>query len=220
MFKDFGYELSKGLEYYIAKSKTVFMTDQIIVQQLISGDPRTIKDFFFVRCRPMLIYVGHYFCRYKQTPEELIGEFYEYLSADDWHKLRIFKYSCSLNSYVTIIASRYFQHKRDRELLSLDDNIALVKNIQEKESDAFFMGDLKKIIARMQPFDRFLVQRILIDGEKPGDILDEAKVVMAQDESLSTEAKTDAQFAGYVYTRYNRLRKSLQKQMVAIGYGI
>ena len=81
------------------------------------------------------------------------------------------------------------------------------------------MSDLKKIIARMQPFDRFLVQRILIDGEKPGDILDEAKVVMAQDESLSTEAKTDSQFAGYVYTRYNRLRKSLQKQMVAIGYG-
>lgn len=149
----------------------------------------------------------------------MIGEFYEYLSADDWHKLRIFKYSCSLNSYVTIIASRYFQHKRDRELLPLDDNIALVKNIQEKESDAFFMGDLKKIIVRMQPFDRFLVQRILIDGEKPGDILDEAKILMAQDESLSTEAKTDAQFAGYVYTRYNRLRKSLQKQMVAIGYG-
>ena len=120
---------------------------------------------------------------------------------------------------MTIIASRYFQHKRDRELLPLDDNIALVKNIQEKESDAFFMGDLKKIIAKMLPFDRFLVQRILIDGEKPGDILDEAKVFMAQDESLSTEAKTDAQFAGYVYTRYNRVKKSLQKQMVAIGYG-
>ena len=195
------------------------MKDREVVQALLLADPRTIKDFFFVRCRPMLIYVGHYFCRYKQTPEELIGEFYEYLSADDWHKLRIFKYSCSLNSYITIIASRYFQNKRDRELLPLDDNIALLKNIQEKESDAFFMGDLKKIIARLLPFDRFLVQRILIDGEKPGDILDEAKVLLAQDESLSTEAKTDAQFAGYVYTRYNRLRKSLQTQMVAIGYG-
>ena len=42
---------------------------------------------------------------------------------------------------------------------------------------------------------------------------------MAKDESLSTAAKTDAQFAGYVYTRYNRVRKGLQKQMVAIGYG-
>lgn len=196
------------------------MTDQQIVSNLIIGDHRTIKDFFFVRCKPMLIYIGQYFCQQKHTPEELIGEFYEFLSADDWHKLRIFKYTCSLNSYVTIIASRYFQHKRDKELLPLDENIAFVKNLQDdRNSDAFFMEDLGKIIARLQPFDRFLVQRILIDGEKTGDILDEAKVLMAKDESLSTDAKTDAQFAGYVYTRYNRVRKGLQKQMVAIGYG-
>lgn len=196
------------------------MTDQQVVNNLIIGDHRTIKDFFFVRCKPMLIYIGQYFCQYKHTPEELIGEFYEFLSADDWHKLRIFKYTCSLNSYVTIIASRYFQHKRDKELLPLDENIALVKNLQDDSNgDAFFMEDLNKIIRRLQPFDRFLVQRILIDGEKPGDILDEAKVLMAKDESLSTDAKTDAQFAGYVYTRYNRVRKGLQKQMVAIGYG-
>ena len=196
------------------------MTDQQIVSNLIIGDHRTIKDFFFVRCKPMLIYIGQYFCQQKHTPEELIGEFYEFLSADDWHKLRIFKYTCSLNSYVTIIASRYFQHKRDKELLPLDENIALVKNLQDdRNGDAFFMEDLNKIIRRLQPFDRFLVQRILIDGEKPGDILDEAKLLMSKDESLSTEAKTDAQFAGYVYTRYNRVRKGLQKQMVAIGYG-
>lgn len=196
------------------------MTDQQIVNNLIIGDHRTIKDFFFVRCKPMLIYIGQYFCHYKHTPEELIGEFYEFLSADDWHKLRIFKYTCSLNSYVTIIASRYFQHKRDKELLPLDENIALIKNLQDdNNADAFFMEDLNKIIRRLQPFDRFLVQRILIDGEKPGDILDEAKVLMAKDECLSTDAKTDAQFAGYVYTRYNRVRKGLQKQMVAIGYG-
>ncbi len=196
------------------------MTDQQIVNNLINGDHRTIKDFFFVRCKPMLIYIGQYFCQHKHTPEELIGEFYEFLSADDWHKLRIFKYTCSLNSYVTIIASRYFQHKRDKDLLPLNDNIALVKNLQDNRSgDAFFMEDLNKIIKRLQPFDRFLVQRILIDGEKPGDILDEAKLLMEQDANLSTEAKSDAQFAGYVYTRYNRVRKGLQKQMIAIGYG-
>lgn len=196
------------------------MTDQRVVEKLINGDHRIIKDFFFVRCKPMLIYIGQYFCQYKYSPEELIGEFYEFLSADDWHKLRIFKYTCSLNSYVTIIASRYFQHKRDKELLSLDENIDFVKKIQDDGSeDAFFMEDFYKIIKEMQPFDRFLVQRILIDGEKPGDILDEAKLVMAKDESLSTDAKTDAQFAGYIYTRYNRIRKNLQKQMNVMGYG-
>ena len=196
------------------------MTDQQIVKNLIIGDHLTIKDFFFVRCKPMLIYIGQYFCLNRPTPEELIGEFYEFLSADDWHKLRIFKYTCSLNSYITIIASRYFQNKRDKELLPLDENIALIQNFKEdKIGDTFFLDDLNRVIQKLQPFDRFLVQRILIDGEKPGDIIDEAKVIMAKDESLSTDAKTDAQFAGYVYTRYNRVRKILQKQMVAIGYG-
>ena len=198
------------------------MTDQQIVNNLIIGDHRTIKDFFFVRCKPMLIYIGQYFCQNKQTPEELIGEFYEFLSADDWHKLKIFKYTCSLNSYVTIIASRYFQNKRDNKFVSLDDetNITVIKNLpNERDEDSFFMEELEKIMQRLQPFDRFLVQRILIDGEKPGDIIDEAKLLMAKDESLSTDAKTDAQFAGYVYTRYNRVRKSLQKEMIAIGYG-
>lgn len=192
--------------------------DREIVERIISNDIPIIKDFFFVKCRGVLAYIGQYFCQSKYTPEELIGEFYEFLSADDWHKLRIFNYTCSLNSYVTIIASRYFQHKRDRELLSLDENTAVVKDLQDHEN-TFLMDDLNEIIKRLQPFDRFLVQRILIDGEKPGDILDEAKIMIANDISVTTKAQTDAQFAGYVYTRYNRVRNSLRKQMVAIGYG-
>lgn len=34
----------------------------------------------------------------------------------------------------------------------------------DNNGDAFFMEDFNKIIRRLQPFDRFLVQRILIDG--------------------------------------------------------
>ncbi|GAB6865783.1 MULTISPECIES: sigma-70 family RNA polymerase sigma factor [Bacteroidaceae] len=196
------------------------MTEQQIINSLIAGELHTIQDFFFVRCKPVLIYIGQYFCQDKQTPEELIGEFYEFLAADDWHKLRIFKYTCTLNSYVTIIASRYFQHKRDKELLSLDENISLVPHLyEERNEESFFMEDLGRIMKSMSPLDRFLVQRILIDGEKPGDVLDEAKVLIMNDKMLSTEAKTDAQFAGYIYTRYNRVRKNLQKQMIAMGYG-
>lgn len=196
------------------------MTDRELVGKLIMNDTCIIKDFFFVRCKPMLIYIGQYFCQGKQAPEELIGEFYEFLSADNWHKLRIFKYTCSLNSYITIIASRYFQNKRDKELLSLDENIAFVNDLQDdRNKNTFFMEELNNVIKKLHPFDRFLVKRILIDGEKPGDILDEAKILMVKENRLSTEAKTDAQFAGYIYTRYNRVRKCLQKQMVAIGYG-
>ena len=104
------------------------MSDQQLISQLIAGNPLVIEDFFFVRCRAMLTYIGQYFCQEQLTAEELIGEFYEFLSADDWHKLRIFQYSCSLNSYISIIAARYFQHKRDQETIPLDDVLPFVDN--------------------------------------------------------------------------------------------
>lgn len=195
------------------------MTDQQIVNNLIKGDQRTIKNFFFERCKPMLTYIGQYYLRHKFTPEELIGEFYEFLSANDWHKLRIFQYSCSLNSYVTIIASRYFQHKRDKNLDSLDGDISLDKQCIHIDNDVFFIKELTKIVNNLSPFDRFLVNRILLDGEKPRDILDDAKIVMRYDSSVSTNAQTDEDFAGYIYTRYNRIRVGLKHKMVALGYG-
>lgn len=198
----------------------VSKTDREIVDKLIANDEDTIKEFFFVRCRSALCYIGQYFCHGRQTPEELIGEFYEFLSADDWHRLRIFRFTCSLNSYITIIASRYFQNKRNEEMLPLDEDIVLAKGMRvEAAGDVLFMDYLRHLIERMQPLDRFLVQRILIEGEKPGDILEEAAEMVMNDEFVSTMARNRQQFAGYIYTRYNRVRKSLQKEMMACGYG-
>ena len=196
------------------------MEDREIVERLTANEPGMVREFFFERCRPMLTYVGQYFCRVKESPEDLIGEFYEFLAADDWRRLRMFKFSCSLNSYVTIIATRYFQHKRDGETVSIEEHEGEVRALREEGTkELFFMEDVKKAIARMQPLDRFLIQRILIDGEKPGDILDEAAAFIEKDETVSTEAQDRRQLAGYVYTRYNRARKNLQKLMTAMGYG-
>lgn len=198
----------------------VSKTDREIVDKLIANDEDTIKEFFFVRCRGALCYIGQYFCHGRQTPEELIGEFYEFLSADDWHRLRIFRFTCSLNSYITIIASRYFQNKRNEEMLPLDEEIVISGGMcVEVGGDVLFMDYLRHLIERMQPLDRFLVQRILIEGEKPGDILEEAAEMVMNDEFVSTMARNRQQFAGYIYTRYNRVRKSLQKEMMACGYG-
>lgn len=194
-------------------------TDREIVEKLLANNPTVINEFFFVRCRGILTYIGHCFCSGRLLPEELIGEFYEFLSADDWHKLRIFKYSCSLDSYITIIASRYFQSKREREMILWDNIPDLgMERYEELRSGSFLMEDLRKIMERMLPLDRFLLQRILIDGEKPGDILDEARALVNQENGTYTGALDRKKFAGYIYTRYNRVRKNLQRQAQAIGY--
>ena len=91
--------------------------------------------------------------------------------------------------------------------------------ISDVKVDGFFMEDMNKVLAKFQPIDRFLIQRILIDGEKPGDILDEVARFMKDDPSISTNASDEKKLAGYVYTRYNRARNSLKQYMNALGYG-
>lgn len=198
------------------------MTDQEIVEKLVSNDPGVIRHFFFVRCRSALAYVGQYFCGNRYGAEELIGEFYEFLSADDWHKLRIFRYSCSLNAYVTVIASRYFQKKRDKAMLSLDvdrdgESGLTVSDVPVvMPEDRSLLKIVEVMLSRMQPLDRILLSRILLDGEKPGDIIDE---VFPYIDIENIGKKSREQLAGYVYTRYARAKAKLRNALKALGYG-
>lgn len=161
----------------------------------------------------MLTYIGEYFFDTKYTAEELTGELYELLAKDDWHKLRIFKGESSLMTYVTVIATRYFLKKRDMELKVMDI-MALPLAQQRAEAyrpeDSFLMRDVDNVIQNMDAIDRFLLQRILIDGEKPRDILEEAAELLHR--------PCDKDLAGYIYTRYNRARATLKQEMIRLGY--
>ena len=194
------------------------MTDKEIVNHLLENDTEAIRDFFFVRCRAMLTYIGQYFRQMRQKPEELIGEFYEVLAANDWHKLRIFKFTCSLNAYVTIIASRYFQRKRDMDMLSLNEAIRTEEPAGTPVELRFVMQDVGRILQEMQPLDQFLLTKILVEGNKPSDILDEAMTYMPPDGKSNAHKGNREQLAGYVYTRYNRAKKTLVNRMKGFGY--
>ena len=196
------------------------MTDKEIVNRLLENDTETIRDFFFVRCRAMLAYIGQYFCQMRQTPEELIGEFYEFLATNDWHKLRIFKFTCSLNAYVTIIASRYFQRKRDRDMLPLNEAIRIEEpTTGEPVEIRFIMQDVDKVLQEMQPLDKFLLTKILLEGNKPSDILDDVVAYMPMESKSDAYKRSREQLAGYVYTRYGRAKKTFVDRMRVYGYG-
>lgn len=195
------------------------MTDKEIVNRLLENDTETIRDFFFVRCRAMLTYIGQYFCQMRQKPEELIGEFYEFLAANDWHKLRIFKFTCSLNAYVTIIASRCFQRKRDKGMLSLNEAIEIEETTGAPAEIRFIMQDVNRVLQEMQPLDQFLLTRILVEGNKPSDVLDDVVAYMSTESNSNAYKGSREQLAGYVYTRYGRAKKTFIDRMRGYGYG-
>lgn len=195
------------------------MTDKEIVSRLVENDAETIRNFFFVRCRAMLAYIGQYFCQMRQKPEELIGEFYEFLAANDWHKLRIFKFTCSLNAYVTIIASRYFQRKRDKDMLSLNEAIGIEEMTEVPVEIQFIMQDVNRVLQEMQPLDQFLLIKILVEGNKPSDVLDDVVAYIPTESNSNAYKGSREQLAGYVYTRYGRAKKTFIDRMREYGYG-
>ena len=169
--------------------------------------------------RDAFAYIGQYFSPEPISAEEVIGEAYEVLSADDWHKLRIFKGTCSLTTYVTVIVARHFQHKRNR-LLGVDDNALARLGGSAPDSDYnFLMEDVQDILSGFKPIDRLILQRVMIDGEKPGDILDEVRALALADEDSKIRAYNDEKLAGYVYLRYHRAKLKFRQQMEVYGYG-
>lgn len=195
------------------------MTDKTLSQEILSNNNQVIHDFFFVRMRDAFAYIGQYFSPEPISAEEVIGEAYEVLSADDWHKLRIFKGTCSLTTYVTVIVARHFQHKRNR-LLGVDDTALARLGGNASDSDyRFLIGDVEQILSGFKPLDRLILQRVMIDGEKPGDILDEVRALALADEDSKIREHSDEKLAGYVYLRYHRAKIKFRQQMEGYGYG-
>ena len=193
--------------------------DSDIIVRLLDCDRSAVHDFFFVRMRDAFAYIGQYFSPEPISADEVIGEAYEVLSADDWHKLRIFKGTCSLTTYVTVIVARHFQHKRNR-LLGVDDNaLARLGGIAPDPDFHFLMEDVQKILSGFKPMDRLILQRVMIDGEKPGDILDEVRALALEDETSKIREHNDEKLAGYVYLRYHRAKLKFRQQMEVYGYG-
>lgn len=195
------------------------MKELNLLNQIIINNPTAIHDFFFVRMRDAFAYIGQYFSPEPISAEEVIGEAYEVLAANDWHKLRIFKGTCSLTTYVTVIVARHFQHKRNR-LLGVDDNALARLGGSSPDSDyTFVMADVREILSGFNPMDQLILQRVMIDGEKPGDILDEVRALAMSDEDSKVKEHDDDKLAGYVYLRYHRAKNKFRQQMEAYGYG-
>ena len=89
------------------------MTDQEIIQGLINRDARITQDFFFVRCRPLIISIIKYVFSYPVDYDEFVSELYIYLVDNDCKKLREFQFRSSLFVWIKVVAIRYFIRKRD-----------------------------------------------------------------------------------------------------------
>ena len=103
------------------------ITDAEYIAGLKKGDNRVTESFFYGLCNYLLNDIKYSLMSGSVEYDELVNELFIYLSKDNWHKLDTFAgiNGCSLCSWITRIAWRYFlkQHERllGRETLDVDD---------------------------------------------------------------------------------------------------
>ena len=157
-------------------------SDRKIVEKIISNDETIIRDFFYVRCRPMFIYIIKNIFNFQIEYDELVNELYLCLRSDDWKKLRQFGYRCKLISWLSFISIRFFREKQKE----WEGNKSLIiAEIADKE-DAYIpqeqqtlQMDMMKFLREM-PNQRYrqVIQSLFFEDIEPQQLADEMGITI------------------------------------------
>lgn len=92
------------------------LSDKDIVKLLLANDAEAIEYVFFCRCENLFSHISNTVVCTLNSKDELVNEFFLYLSSDDWRRLRQFQFKSSIDTWLTIVAIRFFKSKEEPEL--------------------------------------------------------------------------------------------------------
>lgn len=133
------------------KSKTGSYTDQEIVAAVIKNDRGMIEYLFCEKCSNLLSFIAFSVFDNRVDRRELISELFLYIANNDWYKLKQFDFRSSLMTWMSVVAIRFFQKKRE-ELIEKESEETLITNSRntyqpflKKESKMDIENALNKI---------------------------------------------------------------------------
>lgn len=130
------------------KRKAYFdtLSDRELVSLLFANDQEAIEYVFFYRCNGMFAHIIHSVFQSQVKKEELITEFYLYLSENNWSRLRNFEFKSGFNTWLTVIAVRFFKKKRISQTKLVVVDPQLIVETQQNETDDYnIMNELTRI---------------------------------------------------------------------------
>lgn len=116
------------------------------------------------------------------TLNELVNEFYLYVAADNWKKVRQFDFRSKLMTWISVVAVRFFQKKRE-VLIENNSSEAQIEQTRNLESYSMTVDetiDVRQAINKM-PNERYQFVVVKLDLE---DVAPEA---LAKDMGVSID---------------------------------
>lgn len=89
------------------------LDDRQLVASILNNDIVAIQYFFNVKCSGLFAYILENVFDGNIDKRELSQELFLYLATNNWYKLRQFDFRSRLMTWVSVVAVRFFQKKRE-----------------------------------------------------------------------------------------------------------
>jgi len=173
------------------------LDDRELVRLLLENDQDAIEYVFFMRCNGMFAHIVHSVFQSNSKKEELVTDFYLYLRENNWDRLRHFEFKSGLNTWLTVVALRFFKKMKisQTKLVAIDP--LLIVETQKNEADDYDIIhemsrlELYKAIERLsKPRERYALLAELT-GKRADDIATEMGCTVAAVYNLTKKARLE-----------------------------
>lgn len=178
------------------------LSDRQLVDLLLANDEDAVEYVFFHRCDGMFEHIVNSVYQSQGGKEELINEFYLHLREDDWKRLRQFEFRSGLNTWLAIVAIRFFKEKKSTMQTKTVVLDPLLINKAENEADDYDIFHEMSRVELYEAIDRLAKprERLALLGELTG-------------QSAEAIAKELGCTVTAVYNLTKKARKAVKKMM-------
>lgn len=136
----------------------------------MARDNRITEEFFYIKCRPLILSIIKFVFSYPVDYDELISELYYFLMKDDCRKLREFQFRSSLYLWLKIVAIRFFIRKRDN-VIDITNGMPLYISLTEEDrsgNKSSAGNDLERLFEAMSN-ERYVyvIRKLVLEEVQP-----------------------------------------------------
>lgn len=172
-----------------------YLSDRQLVDLLLTNDEKVVEYVFFHRCDGMFAHIINDVFQSQVKKEELITDFYLFLSADNWRRLRQFEFRSELNTWLTVVAIRYFNQKKDEIQTNLGNlEESLMMEVCQIPDDFDIIDELSRVelyeaINQLPKHRERLALLGMLAGKKAETIAEELGITVMAVYNLIKKAK-------------------------------
>lgn len=159
------------------------LTDQELIVAMTSGDGNAVQFFLTERCGKFLKYFCECYPAARMDIGDLAHDVFRILAKNDWNTLRSFQgenkatgRTCTLKSYVQVIARNHIAKKNQKNLPEIDWTSALNDDegnwleVPDKKASQEYPEGILRALMTLSPEERLVIVQFKIKGHTAEEV--------------------------------------------------